>query len=78
MSKKRKIYNRWLSITEKEKLVKQCKLLMSTFTSINFTIKSVADNAFLNSKDNELKEKALIQLFKNLNGNLGDTFRRWR
>ena len=41
-------------------------------------IKSVADNAFLNSKDNEIKEKALIQLFKNLQGNLGDTFRRWR
>ena len=45
---------------------------------MNFAIKSVADNAFLNSKDNELKEKALIQLFKNLNGNLGDAFRRWR
>ena len=48
------------------------------FSNLNFAIKSVADNAFLNSKDNELKEKALNQLFKNLNGNLGDTFRRWR
>ena len=25
-----------------------------------------------------MKEKALIQLFKNLQGNLSDTFRRWR
>ena len=51
---------------------------MSTFSNINFAIKSVADNAFLNSADNQIKEKALIQLFKNLQGNLGDTFRRWR
>jgi hypothetical protein len=36
------------------------------FSNINFAIKSVADNAFLNSKDNEVKEKALVQLFKNL------------
>jgi hypothetical protein len=50
----------------------------NVFSTLNFAIKSVADNAFLDSKDNQIKEKALIQLFKNLYGNLGDTFKRWR
>ena len=78
MNKNKIMYTRWNLITEKEKLVRQCRLLSNVFSNINFAIKSVADNAFLNSKDNEVKEKALVQLFKNLYGNLGDTFRRWR
>ena len=56
----------------------ECKSVSNAFSSINFAIKSVCDNAFLDTKDNQLKEKALIQLFKNLYGNLGDSFKRWR
>ena len=52
--------------------------MSSIFASLNFTVKSVADNAFIDNKDNNLKEKALIQLFKNLHNNMGDCFKRWR
>ena len=45
---------------------------------MNYVIKSVTDNAFIDSKENTLKEKALIQLFKNLSSNLSDTYKRWR
>ncbi len=45
---------------------------------MNYTIKSVTDNAFIDSKENTLKEKALVQLFKNLTSNISDTLRRWR
>ena len=34
--------------------------------------------AFNDNKDNVLKEKALIQLIKNMNINVGDSFKRWR
>ena len=34
--------------------------------------------AFNDNKDNILKEKALIQLFKNMNNNVSDCFKRWR
>ncbi len=46
--------------------------------SLNFAIKSVSDMAFNDNKDTVLKEKALIQLFKNMNNNVGDCFKRWR
>jgi hypothetical protein len=45
---------------------------------LNFAIKSVADIAFVDNKDTAIKEKALIQLFKNLSANVGDLFKRWR
>ncbi len=45
---------------------------------MNFAIKSVADIAFVDNKDTAIKEKALIQLFKNLSANVGDLFKRWR
>ena len=61
----KKFYNRWLSITEKTKLLNECKLVSSVFASLNFAIKSVADIAFVDNKDTAIKEKALIQLFKN-------------
>ena len=78
MGGQKKMYGRWLNITDRTRLMNECRLVSNIFSNINFTIKSVADNAFLNSADNQIKEKALIQLFKNLQGNLGDTFRRWR
>ena len=34
--------------------------------------------AFNDNKDNILKEKALIQLFKNMNNNVSDCFKRWK
>ncbi len=46
--------------------------------SLNFTIKSVSDVAFIDNKDTRLKEKALIQLFKNMNHNVSDCLKRWR
>ncbi len=52
--------------------------MSSVFASLNYVIKSVTDNAFIDSKENTLKEKALIQLFKNLSSNLSDTYKRWR
>jgi hypothetical protein len=48
------------------------------FQTLNFAIKSVADIAFVDNKDSQLKEKALIQLFKNLAGNMSDSLRKWR
>ena len=40
------------------------------FTTLNFVIKAVVDNAFIENRETQLKEKALIQLFKNLQGNM--------
>jgi hypothetical protein len=56
----------------------ECREVSSVFASLNYAIKSVTDNAFIDSKENTLKEKALIQLFKNLQSNFSDTFKRWR
>ena len=78
MGGQKKFYNRWLSITEKTKLLNECKLVSSVFASLNFAIKSVADIAFVDNKDTAIKEKALIQLFKNLSANVGDCLKRWR
>ena len=74
----KKMYARWLNITERTRLMNECRLVSSAFSTLNFAIKSVADNAFSDNKDNVLKEKSLTQLFKNLSGNVGDSFRRWR
>ena len=70
MGGQKKFYNRWLSITEKTKLLNECKLVSSVFASLNFAIKSVSDIAFVDNKDIQIKEKALIQLFKNLSANV--------
>src|SRR5690349_23504589 len=78
MGGQKKLYNRWKSITEKTRLMNECKLLTSMFSTLNLAVKSVADLAFVDNKDSALKEKALLQLFKNLSGNMADTFKRWR
>jgi len=78
MGGQKKFYNRWLGITEKTRLLNECKLVSSVFASLNFAIRSVSDLAFGNNKDNAIKEKALLQLFKNLSANVGDCFKRWR
>ena len=46
--------------------------------SLNYVIKSVSDSAFVDNQVNSLKEKALMQLYKNLNVNINDCFKRWR
>ncbi len=78
MGGQKKLYNRWKSITEKTRLMNECRQITSMFQTLNFAIKSVADLAFIDNKDTVLKEKALIQLFKNLSGNMADTLKRWR
>ena len=43
----KKLYNRWVSITERTKLMNECKEVSSVFASLNNVVKSVSDNAFL-------------------------------
>ena len=78
MGGQKKMYNRWLGITERTRLMNECRLVSNLFTTLNFAIKSVADCALTDSKDNAIKEKALLQLFKNMNGNMADCFKKWR
>ena len=72
------MFNRWHTLTEKAKLINECKLVSNFLASLSFTIKSATDSCFLDTKENQLKEKALLQLFKNMNHNVSDTFKRWR
>ena len=74
----KKMFSRWQSLTEKAKLVNECRLVSGLLASLTFTIKSVTDSCFLDTKENAIKEKALLQLFKNMNHNVSDTFKRWR
>ena len=78
MGGQKKMYGRWFNITERTRLMNECKQVSNFFTTVNFAIKAVADNAFSDNKDSALKEKSLNQLFKNLSANVGDSFRRWR
>ena len=74
----KRMYNRWLGLTEKSKLINECKVVSSFLASLTSAIKSATDSSFLDSKENQVKEKALIQLFKNMNSNVESTFKRWR
>ncbi len=56
----------------------ECRQITSIFQTLNFAIKSVADLAFIDNKDSQLKQKSLMQLFKNLSGNMSDSLKRWR
>ena len=78
MNKQRKLYSRWLSMTEMAKYIRLSKVMNSLFMSVNISIKSVTDSAFTLNKDNIIKEKALIKLFANLSFGLEESFRRWR
>ena len=78
MGGQKKMYNRWHSITEKTRLMNECRLVTSLFSTLNNTIKSVVDNAFIENRETQLKEKALLQVFKNLSGNMAECFKRWR
>ena len=78
MGSQKKMYTRWLGITEKTKQVNECKAVMNTFNAIAFTIKNISDNAFLQNRENFLKEQALLRLFRNMQQNMDDCFRKWR
>ena len=55
MGGQKKMYNRWHSITEKTKLMNECKSVANSFSTLNFVIKSVVDNALINNKETMLK-----------------------
>ena len=74
----KKLFNRWVSITERTKLMNECKEVANIFASLNFSLKSVSDNCFLENRDGSLKEKALLHLFRNLSANLSSSFKQWR
>ena len=78
MGGQKKFYQRWMSITEKTKLINECKLVTNVFSSLNFIIKSVADNALGNHKDSQIKTDALNKLFANVHIGLRDSLKRWR
>jgi hypothetical protein len=78
MGGQKRFYQRWLSITEKTRLLNECRLIGNMFSSINIAIKSVSDNIFANNKENQIKENAILRIFANLNLGIGDAFKRWR
>ena len=78
MGGQKKMYNRWHHIMTETALMNKCKLVASMFSTLNYAIKAVCDNAFIENKETALKEKALMQLFKNLQGNMAESFKRWR
>ena len=78
MGGQKKFYQRWIGITEKTRLLRECKLISNMFGTINLAIKSVTDNVFANNKDNQIKESAILKIFANLNLGAGDALKRWR
>ena len=66
----KRMYNRWTAITERTRLMNECKQVSSIFSHLNYVIKAVSDNAFSENKDISTKEKSLNQLFKNLSSNV--------
>ena len=51
----KKMYNRWKTITEKTKLMNECKKMTTVFQTLFFVLKSNADIAFVQNKDSVLK-----------------------
>ena len=78
MGGQKKFYNRWKTITEKSKLLAECKLVTSVFGRINLAIKSVSDTAFISNKSQAIMEQAIKIMFSNMNSNIRETFRKWR
>ena len=78
MGGQKKFYQRWINITEKAKLINECRLIGNVFSSLNLVIRSVTDSAFGNNKSNQLKIDAINKLFSNMNMCLGDSLKRWR
>ena len=78
MSGQKKFYQRWQNITEKSKLINECKMLGNIFNTLNLLIKSVADNVFSDNKANKIKIDAINRIYLNMNLGLGDSLKRWR
>ncbi len=74
----KRYYQRWLGITEKTRLLNECRLIGNVFSNINFAIKSVTDNIFSDNKESQIKQQALIKIFGNMKLTVDDSFRRWR
>ena len=51
----KRMYTRWSAITERTRLMNECKSVSNMFSSLNFVIKSVSDNAFSENKDLNVK-----------------------
>ena len=45
-----KLFERWLYLTQKAKLLNESLLVTNLFNSLNFAIKSVSDNVFIDNK----------------------------
>ena len=78
MGGQKRLYQRWINITEKTKLINECRLIGNIFSTLNAVIKSVSDNAFGNNKENQLKIDAINTIFLKMNLSLGDSFKTWR
>ena len=78
MGGQKRFYQRWLGITEKSRLLNECRLVGNVFSHINLAIKSVTDNIFSDNKESQIKQQALIKIFGNMKLTVDDSFRRWR
>lgn len=76
MVRQKNIFNRWFNITDRMKLLEQCKQVGNMFSTINYAIKKVAGNAFNDNKYSIIKEMTLTQLIKKLSANVGASFYR--
>ena len=71
MGGQKKLYQRWLTITEKTKLINECKIVGNVFLTINQAIKSVVSNVFADNKSSQLMLDALNKIYLNCNLGLG-------
>ena len=55
MGGQKKMYNRWHALTEKTRLMNECKEVSNVFSTLNFVIKAVVDNAFIENRETALK-----------------------
>ena len=55
MGGQKKMYARWVNITERSRLMNECKEVSNLFLTLNFAIKSVTDTAFGDNKESTLK-----------------------
>lgn len=47
----RNAYQRWHKLVNRQRLIRECKMVSDFFAGLNYTIKSVADNALMDNKD---------------------------
>ena len=54
-----------MKITDRNKEMRKCKLIIQTFESLQKCIKSVSDIAFGSQQQNRIKEEAIFKIFGN-------------